>query len=699
MLDVEKDIEQQNFEPGSYDLVVASNVLHATRQLDESLRAARKLLKPGGYLLICEITTHDVLRVRLPFSCLSGWWLGREDGRPLSATIDTIEWNTRLLRTGFSGVDAISDEASTLVLASNVILSQAVDDRVRLLREPLTSALPDSLRVKTSTVVIGGLSLPTAALVGQISRILSPHFSSIVKVGKLEDLANIDLPRGCNVINLGDLDKPALEAPTDATLRGLKSMFDHPRQILWITSGFRDINPFQSMSVGLGRVLMVEMPAGRLQFLDLSDGARANSARIICEAHLRWNMLAEIDADSDLGSLLWTHERELVYDGEALKAPRIAFDKDMNMRYMASRIGMNRIVEANGLRLAFERRDSGWVLSEYTHSILTPQPTGIAIQVAVSSAIPCFGGFYVSLGVETQRKRPVMALSTSNASCLQTPVASIEMSSTVMRNGWVCAASAIATELQAACIVDQVPFGSIIILWEPSIRLAQSCQRLCPEKQITIVLVTETKPMMDTGLGWTVIPRHSKPRHILSMLPDLNVVGAMIDCSDSSPNAIESALDRLLPLSCWRIALSDITRRKASPAKVPEQMLAEIHIAVSNMAEHWTEEMKSSGVHSKTLEAVDVSRDLDTSTSLIVDWAASSRVSASIQPVEELLTFSHNKTYILFGLTSDLGQSIAEWLAARGARHIVLTSRKPNVSNEWLRLMSTFGVNVQIIAR
>lgn len=696
---MEKDIEQQNFEPGSYDLVVASTVLHATRQLDESLRAARKLLKPGGYLLMCEITTHDVLRVRLPFSCLAGWWLGREDGRPLSATIDTIEWNTRLLRTGFSGVDAISDEASTLVLASNVILSQAVDDRVRLLREPLTSASPDSLRVKPPTVVIGGLSLPTAALVGQISRILSPFFSSIVRVGKLEDLANIDLPRGCSVVNLGDLDKPALEAPTDATLRGLKTLFGHPRQILWITSGFRDINPFQSMSVGLGRVLMVEMPAGRLQFLDLSDGARANSAHVICEAHLRWNMLADIDTDSDLGSLLWTHERELVYDGEALKAPRIAFDKDMNMRYMASRIGMNRIVDANDVRLAFERRDSGWVLSEHTRSMLAPQPSGIAIQVAVSSAIPCFGGFYLALGVETQRKRPVMALSTANASCLQTPVASIEMSSTVMRNGWVCAASAIATELQAACIVDQLPLGSFVILWEPRIQLAQACQRLCPEKHITVVLVTETKPTMDTELGWTVIPRSSKPRHIVSLLPDLKVVGAMIDCSDSSPSATESALDRLLPLSCWRMALSDMTRRKASPAKVPQQMLAEIHTAVSNMAEHWTEEMKSSGVHSKTLEAVDVSRDLDRCASLIVDWAASSRVSASIQPVEELLTFSHNKTYILFGLTSDLGQSIAEWLAARGARHIVLTSRKPNVSNEWLRLMSTFGVNVQIMAR
>lgn len=699
VLNLEKDIVQQNFKPGSYDLVVASNVLHATRQLDESLRAARSLLKPGGYLLICEITTHDVLRVRLPFSCLSGWWLGREDGRPLSATIDTLEWNTRLLRTGFSGVDAISDESNTLVLASNVILSQAVDDRVRLLREPLMSAPHDSVRVKPQTVIIGGLSPSTAALAGQVSRILAPRCSSIVRVRSLGDLANIDLPRGCTVLNLGDLDKPALEAPTEATLRGLKNVFEHPRLVLWITSGFRDASPFQSMSVGLGRVLMVEMPAGRLQFLDLSDGPRVSSARVICEAHMRWNILAELDVESDAGSLLWSHERELVYDGEVLKAPRIAFDDDMNVRYMASRKRMTRSVSIEDSRVGFQRRGSEWVLSENKHSILAPSPPGGAIQVRVSSAVPCFGGLYLALGLETEHNQPVMALSTANASHLEAPLASFKVSSAVIRNGWAFAASVLVTELQAACILDQVPVGSCIILWEPTFELAQVCQRRCHEKEITVVLVTETDPTEDTGLCWTVVPRHSRPRHILTRLPDLNAVGAMIDCSESPPHAQESVLDRLLPSSSWRIALHDLTRRKASTAQALHELLAEVHSVVSKKVDGRTVDATPLAVHSKTFEDVDLARDLFTSTSLVIEWAPSSRVSATVQPVEEYLSFSHHKTYILFGLTSDLGQSVAEWLASRGARHIVLTSRKPNVDEEWLRLMKTSGVDARVIAR
>lgn len=54
VLDVTKDPIEQGFEP-QYDLVVASNVIHATPSIQETLVNVRKLLKPGGRMLLLEI--------------------------------------------------------------------------------------------------------------------------------------------------------------------------------------------------------------------------------------------------------------------------------------------------------------------------------------------------------------------------------------------------------------------------------------------------------------------------------------------------------------------------------------------------------------------------------------------------------------------------------------------------------------------
>jgi 2-polyprenyl-3-methyl-5-hydroxy-6-metoxy-1,4-benzoquinol methylase len=54
-LDVSRDPVNQGYEANAYDLVVASNVFHATKSISETLTNVRKLLKPGGRLLFVEI--------------------------------------------------------------------------------------------------------------------------------------------------------------------------------------------------------------------------------------------------------------------------------------------------------------------------------------------------------------------------------------------------------------------------------------------------------------------------------------------------------------------------------------------------------------------------------------------------------------------------------------------------------------------
>jgi acyl transferase domain-containing protein/predicted O-methyltransferase YrrM len=73
-LDIEQDPGIQSFELGSYDLIIACEVLHATVDMEKTMTNVRRLLKPGGTLLMVE-TTQDIIDVQLVFGTLPGWWL------------------------------------------------------------------------------------------------------------------------------------------------------------------------------------------------------------------------------------------------------------------------------------------------------------------------------------------------------------------------------------------------------------------------------------------------------------------------------------------------------------------------------------------------------------------------------------------------------------------------------------------------
>ncbi|KAL9628614.1 MAG: hypothetical protein Q9164_007204, partial [Protoblastenia rupestris] len=72
-LDIERDPISQGFEADAYDLIIAANVLHATENVQHTLRNVRKLLKPGGRLLLIEATAAQPF-MNVIFGTLRGWW-------------------------------------------------------------------------------------------------------------------------------------------------------------------------------------------------------------------------------------------------------------------------------------------------------------------------------------------------------------------------------------------------------------------------------------------------------------------------------------------------------------------------------------------------------------------------------------------------------------------------------------------------
>src|SRR5690606_31825772 len=101
-LDVEKRPSEQGFEAGAYDLVVASNVLHATADLREALTNVRELLRPDGHLLVLE-STDPVGWIDITFGLTEGWWRFTDlDIRPDYPLVSAATWTSVLKDVGFT---------------------------------------------------------------------------------------------------------------------------------------------------------------------------------------------------------------------------------------------------------------------------------------------------------------------------------------------------------------------------------------------------------------------------------------------------------------------------------------------------------------------------------------------------------------------------------------------------------------------
>ena len=106
LLDIERPPSDQGIDVGAYDLVIAGNVLHATRDVRRTLQHAKSLLRPGGILLACEVSLN-ALFTHLTFGLLEGWWLSEDPvlRMPGNPGLTPRAWQSILQEEGFPRVD------------------------------------------------------------------------------------------------------------------------------------------------------------------------------------------------------------------------------------------------------------------------------------------------------------------------------------------------------------------------------------------------------------------------------------------------------------------------------------------------------------------------------------------------------------------------------------------------------------------
>jgi 3-oxoacyl-(acyl-carrier-protein) synthase/SAM-dependent methyltransferase/aryl carrier-like protein len=128
LFNVEQAVESQGIALGHYDVVIATNVLHATRTIHNTLRNVKATLKPGGVLLMNEINSNSVYS-HLTFGLTEGWWLAEDSHLriPGCPGLSEAQWELVLQDEGFEEIEWFTRvQGQQIILASaNAIIRQS----------------------------------------------------------------------------------------------------------------------------------------------------------------------------------------------------------------------------------------------------------------------------------------------------------------------------------------------------------------------------------------------------------------------------------------------------------------------------------------------------------------------------------------------------------------------------------------------
>lgn len=284
VLDITKDPLDQGFEAGGYDLIIASNVLHATPCLHTTLSNVRKLLHPQGRLFLQELAS-TAQYFTFVAGTLPGWWLGEADNRPWGPTVSTQRWNQELKAAGFSGADTVLyDNPEPQQMNANIIASAAE----RFAPAPTSVTL----------VHRGDPLTPLAKEFGRTfeQRGVKVNWHSILQ----------DSPAGClgggDAISLVELEHPFVGTMTEqdfARLKGLITSLNPGAGLIWCTqaSQIDCKDPRFGSTIGLARTVRSEL---QTDFATVEvDGSELDNVTFNAVFDL-WKNFSKRDHDADV---------------------------------------------------------------------------------------------------------------------------------------------------------------------------------------------------------------------------------------------------------------------------------------------------------------------------------------------------------------------------------------------------------------
>lgn len=270
-LDLEKDAASQGFKEHSYDLVVAANVVHATRSLDKSIQTIHKLLKPGGVLGLVELTTSTPY-INMTFGSIPGWWAGVDEGRTDSPLQSAEQWNVHLQKAGFSGIDLAAydlpepERHCALLLSTALVLPSATNGHV----------LP---RFKIMNAIVQGNPAYNSFSVKLANDLTEKGFGA-----SLEELTNVEeVDSLCSYIILDSARQPLLTKASAEQFASITRLLSKATKVYWVIFATNDnggIVPDNALITGVSRTARNENPHLDCFTIDVQDSLEQHTDQI-----------------------------------------------------------------------------------------------------------------------------------------------------------------------------------------------------------------------------------------------------------------------------------------------------------------------------------------------------------------------------------------------------------------------------------
>lgn len=657
LLDMDKDPVRQGFAEETYDLAIAATS-YSTNISHETLANARKLLRPGGFLILVAMTA-DCLPVRLVQSLLPGSWLERDDGEPQIVSVSDCD--ALLKEAGFSGVDTSSTPSFC-----SVMLSQAIDDAVMALRDPTSSV--QQLRAEVLLMHDPSPNDVVTKLVSQVGQKLA-QVATVRTVSGLEDIC---VPAGGIVLNLCDLDTPVFHKMDERRFQGLQEVMRQASVFLWITKGARTgTKPENTMVLGWGRSARVERTTLKMQILDLEQETHTVDPDVVFKLLLR---LADSHGDSQ--EMLWTLEPELVLRDNAFYVPRVWPIDDLNALADTRSKEVTVEVAATSQFIMLDERGQLAVGRSYQNDAQAQSWEVLASSVHKLR----FWG-------EQQAKRlcvlrnfaseeTVLVLTRLKGSTVTD--SGLDVLWRYDKDGQVANYSHQLHHLLTAALAEATLQGFEGLVWvhgapawlvkelnlvasrRGDIQLCQTtndAERNDGHTKFLHPFITERELALakPTGASTFICLNDTQHGNALVDLVRKHWPAIRVKRPDLSSESHDGVVSRRLSQAMF----ADLVEKQLGSSAPPSEFAVDgCIIAVQDIAKTSLSSVPPAGVFDRT---------------------TASTVTAKLLPPNHAGFFSADKTYLLLGLAGDLGISIAHWLFDNGARHVVLASRNPVV--------------------
>ncbi|KAI1174234.1 hypothetical protein F4777DRAFT_393782 [Nemania sp. FL0916] len=580
---------------------------------------------------------------------------------------------------------------------------------------------------KTSNELIGNLRLHFAS-----------HFNDMSSCF-FDDMTTQDLENCTAVIMLADLDEPLITNMTEHRIDQFRALFRPGLTILWVTCDARSGNPDHAASIGFLRTMAAEEPALKMQMLDLDCRV---SAHAIASAFQKL-LLSDKEVKSNI---MGTFEPEIYMENGRRLIPRTLPWKQGNDRLNALRRVVTRPI--NTLRQRVELIP-GFVpggvsgslhyrLKDTEQPICEPPRGYVTIRVDYSSAVPIKLGenlsSYVCVGRKLQTEERMVALSGTNSSYItcsskqaiplpkDAPSNLAVLNRVVRCNAALTVSSSLEPDIGRIVLVNpDVGFAEYlayftalrsfkhkIVVFETyndqsgkpplfTLPFTPFPPSLFTFKQKDVIKPTSrtdqsqfpTGTSSDSRIVLLRIHAQTPTRQIKRMFAESGIVFNFLP----EDHALSQKIKTSVPYSCaihYSDSFFDLDTRLQKKDYPAIKYAWERAVTVSQVLKDPSANFeKLEATPAASLSDIQSSSGTTTQPFRLFDWKTDRNVHETIQHMIDEQLFFPDKTYYLFGITRDFGQSLCHFFLQRGARNIVLASRNPTASPHWIAELST----------